>query len=216
VQRIRERILHERERKRDAARRRYKPLFDPPAVAGGACNIDAQTGVEPSRAEFLRKLLDVPATTVELLTYGEFAEYIGATWGTVKRWVHEGMPTETTEQYPWPRIRVEDGMAWLRNNPKRGSSLRRRSWVYFARAIDGRVKIGLSIDPERRVIELSSGNGKLELLAAIPGDMPTESHMHRAFDHLRIAGGEWFRPDAEMLRFIDALSRGELERPNNR
>lgn len=88
-----------------------------------------------------------------LLSYKEFAEQIGATHGSVKRWVHEGMPVNRD----WPSVpRIDPGAAerWLDEHPRRPTTVRRESVVYFAERADGGIKIGFTNDVDRRMREL--------------------------------------------------------------
>lgn len=75
--------------------------------------------------------------------------------------------------------------------------------TYFIRAGDnGPVKIGISADPEKRLRGLQTAQpDKLKLLGVLSGDH--ESKLHRQFNDLRLHG-EWFRPAATLLEFIEA------------
>ncbi len=73
------------------------------------------------------------------------------------------------------------------------------SWVYFIR-IGNRIKIGYSINPERRAREL----GQAKLIHCVPGGRIEEQRLHLKFAHLR-DHGEWFCDDPELVDYIDGL-----------
>lgn len=79
-------------------------------------------------------------------------------------------------------------------------------WVYFIRAVQtGRIKIGFSSSPERRLKELEYGCPEdLELVTKIPGSFFREHDLHRQFAAHR-ARGEWFEPAPELLAYIAEL-----------
>lgn len=87
--------------------------------------------------------------------------------------------------------------------------------VYFIRAGEGPVKIGVARDPERRRRELQTGHpAPLRVIAAVPGDERVERYFHRllAEDHLH---GEWFKPSDEVRRVVEraiAISDAGAER----
>lgn len=59
------------------------------------------------------------------------------------------------------------------------------------------VKIGVSNDPERRLIQLqSSSPTRLKIRLVVPGGYPLETALHRYFRIYRV-GGEWFDLRAE-------------------
>jgi hypothetical protein len=66
------------------------------------------------------------------------------------------------------------------------------------------IKIGYTEgDPEERVRQLQTGNaGKLTLLHQMPGTRKDENYWHTHFAYARI-GGEWFRPEPELLKAIE-------------
>lgn len=128
-------------------------------------------------------------------SYGEFAAKVGVPMGTIKRWVHEGMPTERIG----PRVYVVTPLAidWVcEHRPTAGH---RSGVVYFAEA-RGMVKIGFSSDTSRRMYEVDA-----RLLATVPGSIALERAVHRLFADDRV-DGEWFRPSQAIQAFIAALS----------
>lgn len=132
-------------------------------------------------------------------TYQEFSDEIGAPVGTIKRWVHEGMPVRRLG----PRVVVdtEPAYAWLA--AKRPRLLRRTGVVYFARGADGRIKIGYSSDTRRRMRELNAA-----LLATVPGNIGLEFAIQKGFASAHVED-EWFQPTTELLAFIDVLAYRE-------
>ena len=83
---------------------------------------------------------------------------------------------------------------------------RRASVVYFIQATpSGNIKIGLTADPEARLIGLQTGTHEsLTLLATARGDRLTEMGLHRQFAEDHIAR-EWFRPSVALRAHIDAI-----------
>lgn len=81
--------------------------------------------------------------------------------------------------------------------------------VYFVRSGEvGPIKIGMSRNVSSRVAELQSNSGeRLTLLAVIETAEPgaTERDLHRRFSDLRLHG-EWFRPEAHLMRFIEQVA----------
>ncbi len=82
----------------------------------------------------------------------------------------------------------------------------RQQYVYFVQqGEDGPIKIGLSVDPEKRLSSLQvSTSEPLYLRAATPGDWSVEEGLHQHFAHLHIQG-EWFRPGPDLLRLLAYL-----------
>lgn len=84
--------------------------------------------------------------------------------------------------------------------------------VYFIKpvAVDGPVKIGCSICPEKRLISLTRKRRPLEIAATIAGDYFVERQFHTLFreDHI---GGEWFFHSAEMAVVISSINDGSFD-----
>jgi len=71
--------------------------------------------------------------------------------------------------------------------------------IYFAiNSNDGLIKIGYSAIPIGRIIHLGKS---ISILATLDGNRPREILLHKRFSHLRVTG-EWFKPDQELLNFI--------------
>lgn len=135
------------------------------------------------------------------------AERLGVAHGTVKRWLHDGMPAirDRGDSQVW--IDPAKADAWIaeRFKGRRTVAFQRRSFVYLAEREDGAIKIGFSSDVMRRVSELrKQTSSTVQLLACYPGDKPDELRLHRTFKS-DLIGDEWFRPSEELLAFIEAL-----------
>ncbi len=72
--------------------------------------------------------------------------------------------------------------------------------VYFIRRDDGAIKIGSTLDINRRIKEISSQAGDIELLLTIDGTIALETKLHKYFSKNNIHN-EWFIGE-EVERFI--------------
>lgn len=103
-----------------------------------------------------------------------------------------------------PRIALgieeqKDAAALLAGSQRGGSE----NAVYFIRAPDGLIKIGVSGNVRRRLAQLQLGfDHPLTLLGTMTGGFATEGMLHRLFVESR-TGGEWFAPSMRLLEFID-------------
>lgn len=83
--------------------------------------------------------------------------------------------------------------------------------IYFLRAEgQGFVKIGYSVDVERRVAALRCGSPyELTVIGVLAGfDEDEEAALHKRFAHLRTRG-EWFAEEGELAEFIKSLRSEE-------
>lgn len=81
------------------------------------------------------------------------------------------------------------------------------SYVYFARAANGSIKIGVSTDPRKRSYDLQiSAPEEITMLGCVPGDKTLEASLHAAFAFCHIRG-EWFRPEAPLLAYIESQAQ---------
>lgn len=82
--------------------------------------------------------------------------------------------------------------------------------VYFVSSGNGRIKIGISIDVEKRIKTLECAVGeKLSLLATIGGGRTVEAFLHDYFAENRLVG-EWFDLSDRLRSFIaekDAIAQ---------
>lgn len=79
-------------------------------------------------------------------------------------------------------------------------------FIYFiADRTSGKVKIGISNDPDKRLANLQTANGnKLEMLHVVQGDVSLEQSFHKKFKHLHMSG-EWFIFTDEIREFVNQL-----------
>lgn len=90
-----------------------------------------------------------------------------------------------------------------------------KSWVYFIQSENKDIKIGYAGNPRSRLADMQTAHGRpLTLLGAVPGDMTMEKGLHKRFAHLRMMG-EWFRPDPELLFFIEGICYGQTPPDEN-
>lgn len=79
-----------------------------------------------------------------------------------------------------------------------------RACVYFLQMVGGPIKIGTTVDIERRKKRIEARKGPLVLLATLPGGDSVERQMHQRFAHCQIQG-EWFSPVEDLLGFISQI-----------
>lgn len=82
---------------------------------------------------------------------------------------------------------------------------RARSQVYLIYNSSGHVKIGVSLNPHKRLRTLQCGSSDaLQLLLTIPGTRTLERRLHRRF-HQRRVTGEWFALTPDDYQAIQEL-----------
>lgn len=80
--------------------------------------------------------------------------------------------------------------------------------VYLIESECGRIKLGSSSSPERRLATFSAQSPRpLRLIAKWPGSTRDEQAIHRRFRAYR-THNEWFRPEGEFGEFV-AWKRGD-------
>lgn len=135
----------------------------------------------------------------------EYADHLGVSHSTVKRWLGEGLPAERIGR----RLEIDPTAAdgWVAARRPSSIAIDRRSMIYIAaRASDGAIKIGFTSDIERRLPELrKEARDVVKLLAAFPGTSSDEARLHDRFSQHRL-DGEWFRPCVRISRFVDGLA----------
>lgn len=87
--------------------------------------------------------------------------------------------------------------------------------VYFLRAADGPIKIGVTDHLNKRLQILQCGHfQRLEYLMATEGTPGCEAKLHRKFKKFHIRG-EWFEAAPELLKFIAALKKDRFGKNDN-
>jgi len=78
-----------------------------------------------------------------------------------------------------------------------------KGFIYFIQAVNGGpVKIGFSICPEKRILELQTANPyKLDLIGTIRGNIFAEKKLQKHLVHAKTYG-EWFEPDEIVIEAI--------------
>lgn len=85
--------------------------------------------------------------------------------------------------------------------------------IYFIKC-NNYVKIGRSIDPKRRLVDLQTGNPfKLTLIRTLNEKDFEESALHKKFNRFRVRG-EWFRYSETIKMFV--ASSGKQKRKKRR
>ena len=137
----------------------------------------------------------------------EYAQRIGVPHGTIKRWLHEGMPAERGGHSHGVEIDVASADAWVRAHRPQSLSFQRVSVIYFAQREDLAIKVGWTSDVMRRVQELRKQQGcAVALLACVPGDKPDELRLHDRFAPHRL-DTEWLAPHDDILAHLRSLGR---------
>lgn len=106
--------------------------------------------------------------------------------------------------YVWRARRAVKGLR------ETGLSQSKTGLVYFIQSgSGGPIKIGLAIEPERRLSELQTGNPhELTLRASVKGGRVAERKYHRSFSEFHIRG-EWFEPAPAILSEIERIKGGQ-------
>jgi hypothetical protein len=78
--------------------------------------------------------------------------------------------------------------------------------VYFIQPSGGGlVKIGVAVDPEKRLRALQVANHERLVLRRVEeGDEMREAELHKQFAHLRVRG-EWFWPGVDLAEYAEAV-----------
>jgi len=88
----------------------------------------------------------------------------------------------------------------------------KQRYIYFARPIggDGRIKIGCSYNPAKRLVALASWSAyPIEIIAVAAGGFADEKMLHQFFADDRLHC-EWFRASDDLHFVIEAMSRARL------
>ena len=84
--------------------------------------------------------------------------------------------------------------------------------IYFIRQnSNGPVKIGVSVNPERRLLSMQTINpDPLHIMKVVNGSYAMEALLHEKFSDARI-NGEWFEPTEALLAYIENLRNEKPE-----
>ena len=114
------------------------------------------------------------------------------------------------------------GSQWRRANAlasRIGADPGRGCSVYVMQDADSRIKVGISVDPEKRLKTIQTGQGrKVSLIREYPypderSAFAVESSLHRRLSRFRMMG-EWFSPEA--LSRLDSIMETESRERRNR
>lgn len=85
-------------------------------------------------------------------------------------------------------------------------------YLYFMRSVrTGLIKIGVSVNPQKRAQSLRTNVGELEILTTIQASYDEERRLHRRFAEHR-QHGEWFEPHTDLMGYIAAIKAKQAER----
>ncbi len=137
-----------------------------------------------------------------------FAEHARVAHGTIKRWLHEGMPAIQDGTRVWIEPVAADAWIAKRFNGRKTVAFDRHSYVYLAQAENEQIKIGWSSDVMRRLSELRKYRRQaVHLLACFPGNKPDELALHDRFASLSV-GDEWYEDtDGSIAAYVATLGR---------
>jgi len=85
--------------------------------------------------------------------------------------------------------------------------MKKQQYIYFIQeSINLTIKIGLSTNPYKRLLDLDTGNaGELWVLLIEKGDKKKEQYLHKRFGDLSIKG-EWFSFSEPLICYIEENS----------
>ncbi len=106
----------------------------------------------------------------------------------------------------WELTPASERQAAAREREARMRAKEQSTLVYFIQDTGlGNIKIGFTKDLQERLLKLqTSAAHELKVLKSLPGGRKKEYALHKQFEHLRI-GGEWFKPEPELLDFISRI-----------
>lgn len=84
--------------------------------------------------------------------------------------------------------------------------------VYFLEREDGAIKIGTTVDFNKRLYALVLEHGKLRVLGLISGSYQKETDLHQRFSSVKIKG-EWFEACQELFDFIAKNTNRTTQQP---
>lgn len=143
--------------------------------------------------------------------------------GKPKRLVDALVSTGWVDKHPKYRLVIHDWEDHAENSVRKKLGRNRKTFVegtvkeitsvvYFIKAATSTlIKIGFTEGAIKcRLSDLQSGSTDLlSLIGTIPASRGEENRLHQKFTHLRVFG-EWFKPEKELLDYIDSVLRGTL------
>lgn len=98
-----------------------------------------------------------------------------------------------------------DGGAKIEMEPIMGGEENRQKYIYFVKAENGFIKIGITRDVLRRFFNLQTSSPlSLTLVASMPGTEEEEAQLHSRFEKHKVKG-EWYSPATELLDYISSI-----------
>ena len=86
--------------------------------------------------------------------------------------------------------------------------------LYFFESESGLIKIGISQDVDKRIVQVSNRvKSKLKLIKVLKGCCQYEKDLHKIFEDINIPymlQTEWFHPTTDLLSFIDRLDEKNI------
>ena len=143
----------------------------------------------------------------------ELATHLSVPVGTVKRWLHEGLPATRLRNGREVSIDLADALKWVETFRPHSVAFNRQSLVLgAARGLDGAVWVGFTGDVERRLRELRKmTRTTIALVFALPGDAGMAARIRQAISPVEKAEPEqWFTRKSveELLRTTVLYNRG--------
>jgi hypothetical protein len=145
-----------------------------------------------------------------LLSREQAAAYVGLSPNQFVEEVSAGalpaaiLPYSKVNEWRWDRDELAAALLNAVAQPPDGDAS--ECLIYFVRAGDGPIKIGITNTIRSRLRVLQSGHyEELSLLLVIEGTPSQEALIHHRFSHLHIRG-EWFTAGADLLAFIDGAT----------
>ncbi len=126
----------------------------------------------------------------------EYAEHLGISQSTVKRWLREGLPAKRFGRDV--NIQPADADPWVKANRRKSVSFNRQSLVYVVqRGADGALRFGWTSDIIRRLRELRRDErDSVTLVAALPGESARVDRLYGATE-ISVEAGLWVIPSAK-------------------
>ena len=86
--------------------------------------------------------------------------------------------------------------------------------LYFFESDSGLIKIGISQDVDKRIVQVSNQvKSKLKLIKVLKGCCQYERDLHKIFEDINIPymlQTEWFHPTTDLISFIERLSEKNI------